>query len=675
MIALKLLGGLTLESDVAPLPPSALQRRRLALLALLALSGKRGLARERVEAYLWPESTPDRARHALDQLLYATRRDLGGDAILSSAGELRINPAVVRPDSWAFDEAIRAQRWSEAAELYTGALLSGLHLADDSAEFGQWLDAERMRVDQDYHRALEALARAAAARGDHAEAVRWWRRRAGADPLSVSAALGLMHALVAAGDRTGAIRHARIYQQLVRTTLDLEPDASVGVLASALELADANSAKPAPAPGPSPVASLAQVASETEARSLSESEAGAPAATAPRVQQLPRGLRVRATAAGILVAGLAVVAAMLVVPDRSRTASPATLAPQPSPVSGDSSAAQPVGGASSASHRTADPQARILYLRARASWNQRTKRGLQDAVVLYRRATERDPEYADAYAGLAEAYAMLGYFGFEPPDAMFPKARAAANRALELDPSVGEAYAPLGQVLAWKHAWAESERAYQRGLALAPENATLHQWYGLMLAYMGRAHEAAVQAGAASRLDPLSVQINNMYGMMLYYDGDLAGALHQYERTVEEEPDSAWVRRNPWVLSNFSRIAAASGRHAQAMRLLHRALQVVPHDPRVLLEMANADVMAGEPEQARAAFARADTMHPQYRIYRAKLDALLGDLDEAFAILDSADEYPLPALVGLNNDPAYAALRADPRYQIVRKRLNMPPLR
>jgi Tfp pilus assembly protein PilF len=384
--------------------------------------------------------------------------------------------------------------------------------------------------------------------------------------------------------------------------------------------------------------------------------------------------RVR-VAAGILAVGLSVAMAMLVVQARPNMASPATPALLSSPASGDSDAGQRVGGAPSAPHRTADPQARILYLRARASWNKRTRRGLEDAVVLYRRATERDPEYADAYTGLAEAYAMLGYFGFEPPDAMFPKARAAANRALELDPGAGEAYAPLGQVFAWEHAWAESERAYQRGLALAPDNATLHQWYGLMLAYLGRAHEAAVHAGDASRLDPLSVQINNMYGMMLYYDGDLAGALRQYERTVEAEPDSAWVRQNPWVLSNYSRIAAATGRHARAMRLLNRALQVVPRDPRVLLEVAHANVMAGRPGQARAAFMRADTTHPYYRVYRAELSALLGDLDEAFAILDSTDEYPLPALVGLNNDPAYAALRADPRYQIVRKRLDMPPLR
>jgi serine/threonine-protein kinase len=86
---------------------------------------------------------------------------------------------------------------------------------------------------------------------------------------------------------------------------------------------------------------------------------------------------------------------------------------------------------------------------------------------------------------------------------MFPKARAAASRALELDPDAGGAYAALGQVLCWEHRWAEAERVYRHALEVAPTDPTVHQWYGLMLAYVGRTHEAAVQTGEASRLDPL----------------------------------------------------------------------------------------------------------------------------------------------------------------------------
>ncbi len=199
----------------------------------------------------------------------------------------------------------------------------------------------------------------------------------------------------------------------------------------------------------------------------------------------------------------------------------------------------------------------------------------------------------------------------------------------------------------------------------------MHQWYALLLAYTGWAGEAALHTGHASRLDPLSVQINNMHGMMLYYAGDLDGALRQYERTVDAEPDSAWVRQNPWVLSNFGHVAAAAGQHARALRLLERSLQVVPTHPRPLLDLAYAYVQAGDPERARAAFARADSTHPHYPVYRGLLHATLGELDEALAWFDRGGEWPLPALIGMSNDPRYAPLRADPRYQKVRERLDL----
>src|SRR5215208_1597159 len=102
MFGLRLFGGLSLESATCSVAPSAQQRRRLSLLALLALAGERGISREKIQAYLWPENSAERARHALDQLLYATRRDLGSEAILSSGTDVRLNASVVRPDVWEF---------------------------------------------------------------------------------------------------------------------------------------------------------------------------------------------------------------------------------------------------------------------------------------------------------------------------------------------------------------------------------------------------------------------------------------------------------------------------------------------------------------------------------------------------------------------------------------------
>ena len=658
MLVVQLLGGLTLTSSNGPVPTGALQRRRMSLLALLALARERGMSRERIQAYLWPESDASRARHALEQLLYATRRDLGSDAVASTAMELHLNPDVVRADVWAFDDAIRDEQWEVAVGLYGGPVLSGQHLAD-STELERWMDGERVQREQDYLRALGALARAASQRGDAADAVRWHRLQAAADPLSVPFVLDLMRALEASGDRVAAVQQARAYQQLVVATLDVEPDPAVDSLASAI------AARTGTAPN------AAAVAADQESASLNPSSAqtGSGSPVRPPATPARRGGLPGVWRGGGLLVGMSGLVVLLAVRSRSvesgSTAATASSGHLLAPNAEHSPRVPPT--------RPADPEARALYLRARTMWEKRTQEPLDEAVVLFRQATERDPGYAAAWAGLAQSYALLGYFGFAPADAMFPKARAAALRAIALDSTPGEAYAALGQALAWQHSWADAEAAYQRAVKLEPQDATAHQWYALLLAYLGRAREAAMHTGQASQLDPLSVQVNNMHGMMLYYAGDTAGALRQYERTVDAEPDSAWVRQNPWVLTNFSRVAAAAGRKVLAVRLVERALEVVPSHPRPWFDLAYAYVAAGEPNRARAVFARADTAHPHYAVYRALLHGVLGEPDEAFAWFDRLQDWPLPSLVSLNCEPRLAALRADPRFKAVRRRLNLPP--
>ena len=656
MFVVKVLGGLTIESTDGVVPAGALQRRRLSLLAVLALAGERGLSRDRIQAYLWPESDSARARHALDQLLDGTRRELGHESVASSATELRLNPHVARADVWAFDEAVREERWEDAASLYAGPVLNGVHLAD-SEELEFWTDAARMQRQQDHLRALDELAKAASQRGDAMQAVRWRRRQAAVDPLSVPIALDLMRALDAADDRAGALRHARLYQQLVTTTLQVEPDSEVGALAAAIAGPRSGHDNETFSLAPNVLA----VSDNSGGQSMSEFPP--PAGSTVATRQI-RSWRSRVGRKGAVVVGLSAFAVVFLARSqfhRSLSASPAARG-----------AEQSADNRASRVNQTSDAEARSLYRRARALWEKRTKTPLEEAVVPFRQATERDPGYAAAYAGLAQSYAMLGYFGFGPADAMFPKARAAALRALELDPQAGDAYAALGQALAWEHEWARSEAAYSQAIRLMPGDATAHQWYALLLAYLGRAREAAVHTGHASQLDPLSVQVNNMHGMMLYYAGDTDGALRQYANTVDAEPDSAWVRQNPWVLANFSRVAAVAGRHALAVRLAERAVEVVPGHPRPLIDLAYAHVVAGKPDSARASFARADSTHPHYAVYRAMLHGLLGEPNEAFVWFERVNEWPLPSLVTLNCEPRLAGLRADPRFEGIRQRLHLP---
>src|SRR6202051_2674513 len=130
MLVLELLGTLSLRNETPPVPVSAQQKRSLGLLAILALAGRQGFPRDRIEAYLWPESSAPLARHSLDQTVYAIRHALGSDFILSSGRELRLNPDLVQVDLWDFEEAVRARDWATAARIYRGTLLEGFHLAD-----------------------------------------------------------------------------------------------------------------------------------------------------------------------------------------------------------------------------------------------------------------------------------------------------------------------------------------------------------------------------------------------------------------------------------------------------------------------------------------------------------------------------------------------------------------
>src|SRR2546423_5375296 len=176
MLVVEVLGTLSLRAETGAVPLVAQQRRPLALLAVLALGGKQGLSRHRIESYLWPESEADRAHHALNQAVYAIRQSLGNDVILSTAQDLRLNQQLVGVDVWLFDEAIAAKDWARAASIYKGTLLDDVHFGD-SRELESLIDANRTRLRQDYHKALEFLANVSAAAGGRSHSGGCVRRR------------------------------------------------------------------------------------------------------------------------------------------------------------------------------------------------------------------------------------------------------------------------------------------------------------------------------------------------------------------------------------------------------------------------------------------------------------------------------------------------------------------
>ena len=255
---LRTLGGLSLEADDAPLAGRTTQRRRLALLAILAAAPTRGVSRDKLLGLLWPERDAEHARHALSQALYAIRHDLGTDAVLSGVDDVRLNPQVVTSDVADLNAALEAGELQRVVALYRGPFLDGFFLSD-APELERWIEAERERLGRVCGRALGDLAAAALEAGDAHGAAEHLRRSAALDPLNSEVAARLMRALAAAGDRAGALRHHRIHAALVRGELEIEPDAFLERLAEELASSggDERPADPAaPAPPASPVPPL-----------------------------------------------------------------------------------------------------------------------------------------------------------------------------------------------------------------------------------------------------------------------------------------------------------------------------------------------------------------------------------------------------------------------------------
>src|SRR5256886_2850838 len=219
----------SLTSENGLVTGAATQRRKLALLAVLATGGERGVSRDRLLALFWSESNAEHARHALTQSLSALRRERGSDNLCLGSADLSLNTAVIESDVAALETALARTELERAVALYVGPFLDGIHLdhAHGSPEFERWVETERSRLAGLIAEALERLAVAATECHEHRRAVEWWRRLAALDPYSARSAAGVITALPAAGDASGALRHAQVYETLFREELNLAPDAAV----------------------------------------------------------------------------------------------------------------------------------------------------------------------------------------------------------------------------------------------------------------------------------------------------------------------------------------------------------------------------------------------------------------------------------------------------------------
>lgn len=233
MIRLKVLGGAVLERDGTPLKGRAAQPRHLAVLAFLAACPRERATRDKLIAYLWPNHAVRRARHRLSVAIHVLRRGLGPDSLTTSSDAVALNPDVIETDLRAFTGAFGEGRLEDAVALYSGPFLDGFFV-NGAPELERWVEARRAHVSGLYRGALERLIAEAGEVGDPGAATEWWRRWSALDPYSTPVAVGLMRAMVAAGNIPGALRHARAHAAIVERELGIPADSEVLGLAAEL---------------------------------------------------------------------------------------------------------------------------------------------------------------------------------------------------------------------------------------------------------------------------------------------------------------------------------------------------------------------------------------------------------------------------------------------------------
>jgi tetratricopeptide (TPR) repeat protein len=326
-----------------------------------------------------------------------------------------------------------------------------------------------------------------------------------------------------------------------------------------------------------------------------------------------------------------------------------------------------------ATTRPVNPRAHELYLKGRFFWNKRTPNDLKKSLEYFQQATAEDPNYALGYAGVADAYSVLGYVGYAvlPPADAFPQAKAAALKALELDPSLAEAHVVLAYVK-WEHDWdwAGSEEEFRRAIALNPNYATAHHWYATRLAALGRMDEARAESKRAEELDPLSLIIRGNIAWMHIFARRPDDALEQLRPTLEMDPNFASTH---WFMALAY---LQKGMYPEAVDAAKRNVELMRgYNPGSEATLAYAYALAGNKAEARRLLeALKQTARQRYvpPDWIAIAYAGLDDRDQAFAWLEKAYQEHSTLLPFLKVYSLFDRLRDDPRFQDLVRRMKFP---
>jgi len=320
---------------------------------------------------------------------------------------------------------------------------------------------------------------------------------------------------------------------------------------------------------------------------------------------------------------------------------------------------------------TENTEAYQLYLKGRYYWNHRTEEGYKRAIQYFNQAIEVDPGFAFAYVGLADCYNNLGSFTYLAPRDAFLQAKAAAIKALKLDEHFAEAHNSLAfaaTVYDWN--WQEAEKGYKRAIALNPNYATAHGWYGLYLDSMGRFEESLLEHNRARELEPLSIYINTNIGIDYFLARQHEQAAEQMTATLEMDPNSAYAH---WVLGLVYLQKPTLG---DAIAEFQRAVALEGGSPRYITSLGVAYATVGKRREASKILGDLQELSKRKYVPPTSRALILagmgGKKDEALEALERGYGDRCWNMYLLKVSPSFDPLRSDPRFQALLRRMNFP---
>ena len=315
-------------------------------------------------------------------------------------------------------------------------------------------------------------------------------------------------------------------------------------------------------------------------------------------------------------------------------------------------------------------QAYDLYLKGLYSWNKRTIVGFRQAIEYFQQSIAEDPNYARAYAGLANSYSMMCSYNAAPANEFMPKARAAALKALQIDDSLAEAHTSLAIVAEnYDWDWQTAEKEYRRAIQLDPGYATAHQWYAESLSFQGRFDEAFAESEQARRLDPLSLIVAADNGAILYFSRQYDLAIKQLQSVLEMNADfpRAYILIHVYV---------QEGRFADALKTMKQAPGIIntPWTPAIEAYIYGRSGQTALAQRALTRLQRAGRDRKPDRTPMLLMAYLgMNKRDEAIACLQQALSEHSSVLTTLKVDPIYDSLRSDPRFKAISRRVGLAP--